>query len=135
MLNNILGHVDNICSLFFYLLSRLSVNLCSHCNMNVFCLLQVLAGLTKNISTSKYQYGKNSQESILDILPNTTKEQLLDVSKCRSCEFLENGNVRRGMERKERQRHNILGFSINCGTCLPYLLAVVSNFLTIQVFS
>ncbi|KAK4266275.1 hypothetical protein QN277_027222 [Acacia crassicarpa] len=43
---------------------------------------KVLAGLTKNISTSKYQYGKNSQESVLDILPNTTKEQLLDHWVC-----------------------------------------------------
>ena len=41
---------------------------------------QVLHGLTKNISSSKYHLGKTSQESVLDILPNTTKEKLLDVS-------------------------------------------------------
>ncbi|KAI4344969.1 hypothetical protein L6164_012141 [Bauhinia variegata] len=40
--------------------------------------LTILNGLTKNISSTKYHLGKNSQESVLDILPSTTKEQLLD---------------------------------------------------------
>ncbi|OIW13153.1 hypothetical protein TanjilG_09187 [Lupinus angustifolius] len=40
--------------------------------------VKVLNGLTKNISSTKYHIGKNSQESVLDILPNTTKEKLLD---------------------------------------------------------
>ncbi|KAB1215124.1 putative RNA polymerase II transcription factor B subunit 1-1 [Morella rubra] len=39
--------------------------------------LAVLNGLTQNISSNKYQLGKNVQESILDKLPNTTKEELL----------------------------------------------------------
>ena len=37
--------------------------------------------MTKNISSTKSHLGKNSQESVLDILPNTTKEKLLDVSQ------------------------------------------------------
>ncbi|WVY96018.1 hypothetical protein V8G54_028169 [Vigna mungo] len=43
--------------------------------------LKVLHGLTKNISSTKYHLGKTSQESVLDILPNTTKEKLLDEIK------------------------------------------------------
>ncbi|XP_015881811.2 general transcription and DNA repair factor IIH subunit TFB1-1 [Ziziphus jujuba] len=39
--------------------------------------LMVFNGLTQNISSNKYQLGKNPQESILDRLPNTTKEELL----------------------------------------------------------
>lgn len=45
-----------------------------------FFFFQVLNGLTKSISSTKYHLGKSSQESVLDILPNTTKEKLLDVS-------------------------------------------------------
>ena len=48
----------------------------------VICMIQVLNGLTQNISSSKFQLGKNAQESILDRLPNTTKEELLHVSGC-----------------------------------------------------
>ncbi|KOM52404.1 hypothetical protein LR48_Vigan09g106300 [Vigna angularis] len=44
--------------------------------------LKVLHGLTKNISSTKYHLGKTSQESVLDILPNTTKEKLLDHWVC-----------------------------------------------------
>lgn len=44
--------------------------------------LKVLSGLTKNISSTKYHLGKSSQESVLDILPNTTKEKLLDHWVC-----------------------------------------------------
>ncbi|KAK7391580.1 hypothetical protein VNO78_19997 [Psophocarpus tetragonolobus] len=44
--------------------------------------LKVLSGLTKNISSAKYHLGKSSQESVLDILPNTTKEKLLDHWVC-----------------------------------------------------
>ncbi|KAE9612137.1 putative BSD domain, TFIIH subunit Tfb1/p62 protein [Lupinus albus] len=40
--------------------------------------VKVFNGLTKNISSTKYHLGKNSQESVLDILPNATKEKLLD---------------------------------------------------------
>ncbi|KAK7250774.1 hypothetical protein RIF29_33439 [Crotalaria pallida] len=43
---------------------------------------KVLNGLTKNISSTKYHLGKNSQDSVLDILPNTTKEKLLDHWVC-----------------------------------------------------
>ncbi|XP_058770200.1 general transcription and DNA repair factor IIH subunit TFB1-1-like [Vicia villosa] len=43
---------------------------------------KVLAGLTKNISSTKSNLGKSSQESVLDILPNTTKEKLLDHWVC-----------------------------------------------------
>ncbi|KAE8098912.1 hypothetical protein FH972_016940 [Carpinus fangiana] len=39
--------------------------------------LTVLNGLTQNISSTKYQLGKNVQESILDRMPLTTKEELL----------------------------------------------------------
>ncbi|XP_024018724.1 general transcription and DNA repair factor IIH subunit TFB1-1 isoform X2 [Morus notabilis] len=39
--------------------------------------LSVLNGLTQNISSSKFQLGKNSRESILDGLPNTTKHELM----------------------------------------------------------
>ncbi|CAJ1976574.1 unnamed protein product [Sphenostylis stenocarpa] len=44
--------------------------------------LKVLHGLTKNISSTKYHLGKTSQESVLDILPNTIKEKLLDHWVC-----------------------------------------------------
>ncbi|KAF7837371.1 general transcription and DNA repair factor IIH subunit TFB1-1-like [Senna tora] len=44
--------------------------------------LKVHTGLTKNISSTKYHLGKNSKESVLDILPNTTKDQLLDHWVC-----------------------------------------------------
>ncbi|RDX73630.1 putative RNA polymerase II transcription factor B subunit 1-1, partial [Mucuna pruriens] len=44
--------------------------------------LKVLNGLTKNISSSKYHLGKSPQESVLDILPNTIKEKLLDHWVC-----------------------------------------------------
>ncbi|KAL2325015.1 hypothetical protein Fmac_024073 [Flemingia macrophylla] len=44
--------------------------------------LKVFNGLTKNISSAKYHLGKSSQESVLDILPNTTKEKLLDHWVC-----------------------------------------------------
>ncbi|KAK7343973.1 hypothetical protein VNO77_13137 [Canavalia gladiata] len=44
--------------------------------------LKVLGGLTKNISSTKHHLGKSSQESVLDILPNTTKEKLLDHWVC-----------------------------------------------------
>ncbi|CAL5208987.1 unnamed protein product [Lathyrus oleraceus] len=43
---------------------------------------KVLTGLTKNISSTKSNLGKSSQESALDILPNTTKEKLLDHWVC-----------------------------------------------------
>ncbi|KAK7268655.1 hypothetical protein RIF29_21360 [Crotalaria pallida] len=43
---------------------------------------KVLNGLTKHISSTKYHLGKNSQDSVLDILPNTTKEKLLDHWVC-----------------------------------------------------
>ncbi|KAF5479117.1 hypothetical protein F2P56_005618 [Juglans regia] len=39
--------------------------------------LTVINGLTQNISSTKYQLGKNVNESVLDRLPNTTKEELL----------------------------------------------------------
>lgn len=39
--------------------------------------LTVLNGLTQNISSTKYQLGKNVQESILDRMPHTTREELL----------------------------------------------------------
>ncbi|KAF3453256.1 hypothetical protein FNV43_RR03696 [Rhamnella rubrinervis] len=39
--------------------------------------LMVFNGLTQNISSNKYQLGKNPQESILDRLPNATREELL----------------------------------------------------------
>lgn len=39
--------------------------------------ITVFNGLTQNISSTKYQLGKNPRESILDGLPNTTKEELL----------------------------------------------------------
>ncbi|KAL6184096.1 hypothetical protein ACLB2K_045500 [Fragaria x ananassa] len=39
--------------------------------------LMVFKGLTQNISSTKYQLGKNPRESILDGLPNRTKEELL----------------------------------------------------------
>ncbi|KAJ4725413.1 BSD transcription factor [Melia azedarach] len=39
--------------------------------------LKVFNGLTQNISSIKYHVGKNPRESILDRLPNTTKEKLL----------------------------------------------------------
>ncbi|KAL5577746.1 hypothetical protein UlMin_019445 [Ulmus minor] len=39
--------------------------------------LMVLNGLTQNISSTKYQLGKNPQESILDTLPTTTRDELL----------------------------------------------------------
>ncbi|XP_057983242.1 general transcription and DNA repair factor IIH subunit TFB1-1 isoform X2 [Malania oleifera] len=38
---------------------------------------KVLNGLTQNISSTKYHLGKNPGESVLDRLPNTTKEELL----------------------------------------------------------
>ncbi|GLT73822.1 hypothetical protein SLA2020_456550 [Shorea laevis] len=38
---------------------------------------QVFDALTHSISTTKYNIGKNPQESILDILPKKTKEELL----------------------------------------------------------
>ncbi|KAG4997862.1 hypothetical protein AAZX31_10G182500 [Glycine max] len=44
--------------------------------------LKVLNGLTKNITSTKYHLGKSSQESVLDILPNSTKEKLLDHWVC-----------------------------------------------------
>ncbi|KAL2994785.1 hypothetical protein AAZX31_10G182500 [Glycine max] len=43
--------------------------------------LKVLNGLTKNITSTKYHLGKSSQESVLDILPNSTKEKLLDTRR------------------------------------------------------
>ncbi|KAK7855540.1 general transcription and dna repair factor iih subunit tfb1-1, partial [Quercus suber] len=42
--------------------------------------VMMLNGLTQNISSTKRQLGKNAQESILNSLPNTTKEELLHVS-------------------------------------------------------
>lgn len=39
--------------------------------------VMVFNGLTQNISSSKYQLGKNPHESILDTLPHVTKEELL----------------------------------------------------------
>ncbi|XP_050375576.1 general transcription and DNA repair factor IIH subunit TFB1-1-like [Argentina anserina] len=39
--------------------------------------LTVFNGLTQNISSTRYQLGKNPRESILDGLPNRTKEELL----------------------------------------------------------
>ncbi|XP_020409685.1 probable RNA polymerase II transcription factor B subunit 1-1 isoform X2 [Prunus persica] len=39
--------------------------------------ITVLNGLTQNISSTKYQLGKNPQDSVLDSLPNKTKEELL----------------------------------------------------------
>ncbi|PWA98955.1 hypothetical protein CTI12_AA013640 [Artemisia annua] len=39
--------------------------------------VMVFNGLTQNISSSKYQLGKNPHESILDTLPRVTKEELL----------------------------------------------------------
>ncbi|KAK7278164.1 hypothetical protein RJT34_23189 [Clitoria ternatea] len=44
--------------------------------------LKVLNGLTKNISNTKYHLGKSSQEGVLDMLPNTTKDKLLDHWVC-----------------------------------------------------
>ncbi|KAH7843608.1 hypothetical protein Vadar_018747 [Vaccinium darrowii] len=38
---------------------------------------KVFNGLTQNISSTKYHFGKNPQESVLDGLPSITKEQLL----------------------------------------------------------
>lgn len=39
--------------------------------------LKVFNGLTQNISSTKYHMGTNSHESVLDRLPNVTKEELL----------------------------------------------------------
>ncbi|GMP52048.1 hypothetical protein CsSME_00018019 [Camellia sinensis var. sinensis] len=38
---------------------------------------KVFNGLTQNISSTKYHLGKNPQESVLDRLPNITKDELL----------------------------------------------------------
>ncbi|WJX20055.1 hypothetical protein P8452_09656 [Trifolium repens] len=43
---------------------------------------KVLSGLTKNISSTKSNLGTSSQGSVLDILPNTIKEKLLDHWVC-----------------------------------------------------
>lgn len=39
--------------------------------------LKVLNGLNQHLSSTKYHLGKNPQESVLDRLPNTTKDELL----------------------------------------------------------
>ncbi|XP_044479664.1 general transcription and DNA repair factor IIH subunit TFB1-1-like isoform X2 [Mangifera indica] len=39
--------------------------------------IKVFNGLTQNISSIKYHLGKNPRESVLDRLPNTTREKLL----------------------------------------------------------
>ncbi|KAF8409800.1 hypothetical protein HHK36_005879 [Tetracentron sinense] len=39
--------------------------------------LKVLNGLTQQLSSTKYHLGKNPQESVLDRLPNRTREELL----------------------------------------------------------
>ncbi|XP_057754972.1 general transcription and DNA repair factor IIH subunit TFB1-1-like [Arachis stenosperma] len=44
--------------------------------------LKVLNELTKNISSTKSHIGKHSQDSVLDILPTSTKEKLLDHWVC-----------------------------------------------------
>ena len=45
-------------------------------------MMQVLSVLTHNISSTKYDTGKNHGLSVLDTLPNTIKEELLYVSVC-----------------------------------------------------
>ncbi|KAI5674639.1 hypothetical protein M9H77_15003 [Catharanthus roseus] len=45
--------------------------------MNSEVALKVLNGLTQNISSTKYNLGRNPNESVLDRLPNITKEELL----------------------------------------------------------
>ncbi|XP_039132252.1 general transcription and DNA repair factor IIH subunit TFB1-1-like isoform X3 [Dioscorea cayenensis subsp. rotundata] len=40
--------------------------------------LKVLNGLNQNLSSTKYQFGKNSQESVLDRLPRKIKDDLLN---------------------------------------------------------
>ncbi|KAM0933794.1 putative transcription factor BSD family [Dioscorea sansibarensis] len=40
--------------------------------------LKVLNGLNQNLSSTKYQFGKNSQESVLDRLPRRIKDDLLN---------------------------------------------------------
>ncbi|KAL6544591.1 hypothetical protein OROMI_023453 [Orobanche minor] len=39
--------------------------------------LKVLSGLTQNISSSKFHLGNNPHESVLDVLPKVTREELL----------------------------------------------------------
>lgn len=42
-------------------------------------VMQVFDALTQSISTTKYNIGKNPQESVLDRLPKKIKEELLHV--------------------------------------------------------
>lgn len=73
----------------------------------VYLFFQVLNGLTKNISSTKSHLGKNSQEGVLDILPNTTKDKLLDVSQLqlfpRFLRRVKKENEKDWMERKDKK--------------------------------
>lgn len=42
--------------------------------------MQVFNALTQNISSTKYNLGKNPHDSVLDRLPNPIKDELLHVS-------------------------------------------------------
>lgn len=50
-------------------------------------IIQVFNALTQNISSTKYNLGKNPHDSVLDRLPNAIKDELLHVSNL-FCAFL-----------------------------------------------
>ncbi|CAJ2629279.1 general transcription and DNA repair factor IIH subunit TFB1-1-like [Trifolium pratense] len=63
-------------------ISNIKTNGLKHPLLSPEVAFKVLSGLTKNISSTKSNLGKSSQESVLDILPNTIKEKLLDHWVC-----------------------------------------------------
>ncbi|KAG6387498.1 hypothetical protein SASPL_152690 [Salvia splendens] len=50
--------------------------------MNQEVALKVLSGLTQSISSTKFHLGNSSNDSILDMLPKVTKEELLHLKEC-----------------------------------------------------
>lgn len=97
------------------------------------CFVQVHTGLTKNISSTKYHLGKNSKESVLDILPNTTKEQLLDVSlhPLFMSSLKNEHKKRRQREKQKRLKYCELYRNMivdNCGIFLPISSSSSSKF-------
>lgn len=94
-------------------------------------MIQVLNGLTQNISSNKYQLGKNVQESILDKLPNTTKEELLHVSLSEFLKFI----CCCCSEKNGTNGHHFYIYSrVDLACCMLELIFVLLDRLLIWVF-
>jgi len=90
--------------------------------------MQVLSVLTHNISSTKYDIGKNPGLSVLDTLPNTIKEELIYVSFCNLY-----GSCFRGKNECFALDHALADIAVNA-SLLVFILSALLGYCMILIY-